>query len=902
MTGGVDWRAVRELFDEVCELPEAEWRSQLQARTADPRLVEETLSLLQAQTVALGDMQRSLDAVFAGLDAPVVEVGTRLGPWRLSRLLATGGMGLVFLAERADARYRRQVAIKLIRHAFDPALAQRLQAESQILADLQHPNIAHLYDVGVGDQGQPYLVMEYVDGQPLDAACRSRGLSLEQVLRLFIQVSKAVQAAHAQGVVHCDLKPANVLVRSDGEPVLLDFGIARLHDDAAPEAGAYSTPRYASPERLAGRTATVAGDIYSLGVVLDELVLAAVADGRVPGDLRAVIDKARAAAAVERYASADALAEDLDRFLGHRPVRARRSKRLHRARLFLRRQWRGAVLAGVLVVLAGVFVQRLAQARSDAESSAEAAASIADFLVAAFDAADPALRRDRPMSAREVLDLGARRIEQDLTASPLVRARLQATLGRAYQNLGQPREAESLLRTADAALAAAAAPAAEVASVRVALAQQMIDAHRHAEAVGLVRQALRLLDQHDDVLVRVRALNALGRAHAAMEQYTEAEDSLGRARTLAQTLEGRQAEAALMATLSNLGAMYRSRGQLERSEQALREALAVAASDPLLNSGLEYQRALRALSYTALAQGRGDEAMRLAERAFALTRRLFGTESSYTAAAEAELAGQYLDLGRYPLSEQHFLAALATSARVDGSDSLAYAGKVYAMGIMEEARGDHGQAEQRYRQALQSYQRVLGIDHADTLDVEMVLARLLLRSGRTVEAEPLLRRVGQVWRRSLPAESQQLVALQLVELEWLTRDGQLKAARQALAAFVAEHPQPTPSLALRQQMQQALLAQRLGEPEAAVLWGKTVATFERFYGADSTATAKWRIPLAEALLDNGDVAAAAAQVERARPLLQPLSPHSEFLRRLAVLEQRLERAGVGERKKIAQAR
>jgi len=902
VSGGVDWRAVRELFDEVCELPEAQWRGRLQERTSDPALIQETLSLLQAQTVALGDVQRSLDAVFAGMDAPAAEVGGRLGPWRLSRLLATGGMGLVFLAERADARYRRQVAIKLIRHAFDPALAQRLQAESQILADLQHPNIAHLYDVGMGENGQPYLVMEYVDGEPLDVACRDRGLSMEQVLDLFIQVSKAVQAAHAQGVVHCDLKPANVLVRADGQPVLLDFGIARLHDDAAPDAGAYSTPRYASPERLAGRPATVAGDIYSLGVVLDELVASLVQEGRVPGDLRAVIDKARAPAAVDRYASVDALAEDVDRYLQHRPVRAHPVKRLHRARLFLRRQWRGAVLVSVLVVMAGVFVQRLAEARSEAQASADAAESIADFLVAAFDAADPVLRGDRPMSAREVLDLGARRIEQDLSATPLVRARLQATLGRAYQNLGQPREAEALLSNADASLLAARAPIPEIAAVRVALAEQLVDAHRDSEAVGLARQALRLLDQQDDVLVRVRALNALGRAHAAMEQYEEAADSLERARQLAGTLEGRKAEAALMATLSNLGAMYRSQGELQRSEQSLREALAVAASDPLLNSGLEYQRALRALSYTALAQGHGDEAMRLAERAFALTRRLFGSESSYTAAAEAELAGQYLDLGRYPLSEQHFLAAIDTSARVDGSDSLAYASKVYAMGIMEEARGDYVQAEQRYRRALELHQRALGADHAESLGVEMVLARLLLRSERTAEAEPLLRRVGQVWRHTLPADSQQIVALQLVELEWLTRAGRLDDATRALATFISEHPKPTPSLMLRQQMQQALLAQRRGDPEAATLWAATVKTFEGFYGADSTATAKWRIPLAESLLDQGDVAAAAAEVERARPQLQPLSPRSEFLQRIAVLDQRLRQVDPGRRKNIASTR
>lgn len=272
MSSAVDWGAVRALFDSVCELPEPQWERELHALTGDATLVHEKLALLRAQTQALGGMQRSIDTVLASLDAGDTQVGQLVGPWRLVRLLAAGGMGRVFLAERADQLYRRQVAIKVMRRSFDPALAQRLQAESQILADLQHPNIARLYDVGRAAADQPYLVMEFIDGQRLDEACRAPDITLARVLGLFCKVCRAVQAAHAQGVIHCDIKPANVLVRSDDEPVLLDFGISRLMDDGSSEAGAYATPRYTSPERRSGRPAAVADDIYSLGVMLDELL------------------------------------------------------------------------------------------------------------------------------------------------------------------------------------------------------------------------------------------------------------------------------------------------------------------------------------------------------------------------------------------------------------------------------------------------------------------------------------------------------------------------------------------------------------------------------------------------------------------------------------------------------
>ncbi|AWH48632.1 hypothetical protein C1925_05455 [Stenotrophomonas sp. SAU14A_NAIMI4_5] len=891
MNDAVDWGAVRALFDSVCELPEPLWESELHALTGDPALVHETLALLRAQTQALGGMQGSIDKVLASLDADDIQVGQLIGPWRLVRLLAAGGMGRVFLAERADQLYRRQVAIKVMRRSLDPALAERLQAESQILADLQHPNIAHLYDVGRARADQPYLVMEFIDGQRLDEACRSPDITLTGVLGLFCKVCRAVQAAHAQGVIHCDIKPANVLVRSDDEPVLLDFGISRLMSDGSSEVGAYATPRYTSPERRSGRPAAVADDIYSLGVMLDELLALGGPAVRLDGDLMAVAARARAPVAADRYASVDALAEDVIRFQQHRPVRALRPSRVRRARLFVRRQWRACAVAACALLMAVGFVQRIGDARARAEENAAAASGIADLLVAAFDSAEPGIRGDRPMTAREVLDLGALRIDQDMSASPLVRARLQAALGRAYRNLGQPREAGALLQSAVLGLRDAAAPPHEIAAAEAARALLQVEDGQQDAALQGARRGLALLEDDDDPGVRIDLLNAVGRAHASREDFDEAAAAYAEALALARHGTGVAADAGLMTTLSNLGTLYRSQGKLPLSEQTLREAAAIGGDASPLH-GPARLRVLRSLVYTLLAQGRADEAMRLAEETFAITRQLFGTGSSYTAAAEAALAGQYLDLGRYSESQQHFDAAIATSVRVDGADSLAYAGMIYGRAIMEEARGDLATAERGYRQTLALHQRLLGNQHPRSLDVQMVLARLLMRADRTDDAEPLLREVGEVWRRTLAADSQQLVTLELVELEWLTRAGRIAEAREALAAFDRRNPSPVPSLALRQQMQAALLAQRGGDSDAAARWATVVATFESFYGADSTATAKWRIPYAESLLQAGDAASATAQLQRARPQLVGLSPQSEFLLRAAALDAQLGNAKV----------
>ena len=471
------WQELRRLFDAVCDLPAERWREQLRALSDDDSLIEEVLQLLGAQTEAFGQVARPLGELLADSGGSELQAGDRLDAWRLVERLASGGMGTVFTAERVDGLFRQQVAIKLLRSnaVNQEEFAQRLAAERQLLAELQHPNIARLYDGGTTPTGQPYLVMEYVPGRALDEYCEWRAPDLRQRLHLFQRICGAVQSAHQRLIVHCDLKPGNVLVLDDGEPVLLDFGIAQVLDRQQGDGernNTFCTPAYASPELLGGARVSVVSDVFALGVLLTELLACrtlarTLADRDTPvplpsalaqadcawrsqlrGDLDAIAARACDLDPRKRYSSVEALSQDIGRHLDWRTVTARLPTWSYRSTRYLRRHWREAAATATVLLLAGGFVWRVTTERARAQREAAVAEQVSEFLVSAFDAADPSMRGARArqdVSARQVLDASAARIEHGLDETPAIRARLRAVLGRAYRNLGQPQRAEALL-------------------------------------------------------------------------------------------------------------------------------------------------------------------------------------------------------------------------------------------------------------------------------------------------------------------------------------------------------------------------------------------------------------------------------------------------------------------------
>ncbi len=467
-----DLRHIQELFELALELPEAQRRAFVESRTEDPETRREVLELLAYDARGLTHVNEAVGAAAQQIAGPAaLPAGTLIGPWRVRRVLGQGGMGAVYEVERADGAYQQTAALKRIRSdSASPDGLRRFLEERDILARLNHPNIARLLDGGTDSGGQPYLVMEAVDGLPITEYCERNRLSLRQKLTLFLDVCKGVQSAHARLVIHRDLKPSNIHVTHDGQVKLLDFGIAKLVDPT--RAGAtltgmlVLTPEYASPEQVSGSDVSTASDVYSLGAVLFELLTgakahaltstspaeivrvvieseverpSAAAPGKdkahLTGDLDTIVLAAMQKLPERRYASVDKLAEDIERYLTGRVVLARPDSFSYRAGKFLRRNWIPVSAAAVVAIslVAAVAVSTI-QARRAQRRFDEVRALANTFL---FDFHDKI--RDLPgsTSAREMVVATARKYLDNLAAEAGDDTQLQLELAAAYDRLGE---------------------------------------------------------------------------------------------------------------------------------------------------------------------------------------------------------------------------------------------------------------------------------------------------------------------------------------------------------------------------------------------------------------------------------------------------------------------------------
>lgn len=472
------WPALSAKFDEALALPAAE-REPMCAGLAEqqPALADALRRMLAAHASAQAADSAHLSLPDAALlDAALAasrwapQPGDRLGSYRLIEQVGQGGMASVWRAQQTQG-VLREVALKLPLLGLETAAATaaRFAQERDLMAQLEHPHIARLYDAGITERGQPYLAMELIAGQPITAHARSRGLSLRRRLVLFLQVLSGLSFAHGRLVNHRDLKPSNLLVTPEGQAKLLDFGIAQGDGEAQPQStGAACTPDGASPEQLAGAPPAATSDVYAAGVVLYELLtdrrpyvldrhsavplaqqLAAL---RVPppsaaaagsdcrrelaGDLDAIVARAMALDPAQRYPSAESLAADLLRYLDLQPVQARQGGRAYVVGRFIRRNrlLLGAA-AGVLLALSLGLAAALWQS-DQARTQAQRAQAAQRFLLQLFDASRPELARGRDVSARELLDQGAQRLEAELPDQPALRAELHREIGRIYISLG----------------------------------------------------------------------------------------------------------------------------------------------------------------------------------------------------------------------------------------------------------------------------------------------------------------------------------------------------------------------------------------------------------------------------------------------------------------------------------
>lgn len=562
------WPQLLDLVEQALDLPSGEREHWLNGLSLEPTLLSALRGLLEERhAIETGDFLQALPP----LSEPQPRLGalahgTRLGPWRLVRLLGEGGMSAVWLAERADEQVQRQVALKLP-HAGpgQDVLAARLLRERNILAGLEHRNIARLYDVGVSDQGVPFLVMEFVPGQNLLAYADAQGLTVRQRLALFQQVLRAVQYAHGKLVLHRDLKPSNILVNEAGDVKLLDFGIAKVMDstDNRPDSseltqafGHRLTPSYASPEQLRGEPLGTASDVYSLGVVLYELLCGvrpfertpdtnkpAPGDAKAPsrrtpaetalmaracnaaqlrkalaGDLDAIALKCLSPGIPSRYASVDALSTDLARHLAHLPISATAPSAWYTLSKFVtRHRWGvslGSLAASLLLLSSGAALLQSQRASQEAQRAIAAK----EFLLTLFAGANVEAEGGKQLTAQDLLARGRKNIEKDLAGQPLLQAELLMGIAEAQRDNNDLAGAQTSLETAGAHWATVGRhrEVLDTTLLRSAIAMQQ---RRYDAAAELTQAAQTLLPSHGDEAHQLKVLNLLANVAMAKADY-----------------------------------------------------------------------------------------------------------------------------------------------------------------------------------------------------------------------------------------------------------------------------------------------------------------------------------------------------------------------------------------------
>jgi serine/threonine protein kinase len=609
----------------------------LLARLLDPAAAGDDGFLTRLPTLALGQAEEDDAQPLAG---PLI--GGRVGPYTLEKALGRGGMGSVWLAARSDGAYRGQVALKLPHpHLMLGQSRARFRRERDILAALQHPNIARFLDAGIAERdglpagGQPYLALEWVEGLPITDACRERRLPLEGRLALAAQVADAVHYAHGRLVVHRDIKPSNVLVAADGRVRLLDFGIAKLlaEDDDPSGSGtqltgvgeSVATPDYAAPEQLLLGPITVATDVYAIGILLFELLTgrrppslasrpgfprlgpddaaplasrsiqpghAATVGGMdekslaraLAGDLDAILAKALAIDPAERYPSAEALAADLERYGRSEPILARRIGRLALAGKFVRRHRLGVVLGGALALAIAVGVAGVLWQSAQTAREARRAAATRDFLIRVFQGGDPRREQQRPRgetTARQLVDLAAARIDLDLRDDPETRFELLDLTSTIYLYLDEIAAARKMVRL-EVEAAEALFPPDDPRLLDAILFEIWTDLQAaDGEATGRhLRQLDERLRSHGLEASRHRAEYFLAAGDLAQLQG----DLAGRENALRQAVEIfaviAPEESGYPATLANLGDLAYNRGQLEPALDNFEQALEASRARP----------------------------------------------------------------------------------------------------------------------------------------------------------------------------------------------------------------------------------------------------------------------------------------------------------------------------------
>ncbi len=801
------YNQIQMLFDKAVELESGKREEYLKQECGNDReLYDEVMSLLSADEKSHSIFSGSA-ADYIPADKIIIE-GRIFGNYRAVRQIGTGGMGTVFLAERADGVYEQKVALKIVKPGMNTGeIISRFESERQILARLQHPNIARLIDGGISDTGLPYFTMEYVEGKPITEYCDDKNLSIENRLKLFKKVCEAVLYAHQNLVIHRDIKPGNILVKGDGTVKLLDFGIAKVFVEEENQESLtltgmrVMTPEYASPEQVRGEPVSTATDIYSLGIILYQLLSGcppyeiratsalelekaicltepqkpsiiitkvsypgsgdasktstgyitskrstslAKLRKRISGDLDNICLTAIRKEPERRYASIAQFISDIENHLNGLPVSARKSTAAYRTRKFIQRHKTGVfAAAAALIIIASMttyYTVRLAGERDRAQLEADKSKKVSEFLTGIFQLSDPEYSKGESITARELLDNGVKKIENELSGQPEVLADMLEVTGNVYKSLGMYKTALDLINRAyklNDSIMGENSP--ETVKTLNDLANLNYDMGDYDAAIEKFRKAI---GQRKNIFGEespetAESMNDLAMVLRDEGKYDESEKLLSSALAIRkEKLSANSSETAQ--TMSSLALVKKDKAEYKDAEKLFKESLAI--SEKLY--GKVHPAVTETLGNLAVLlqeTGRYEEASKIFNEVLEIDKKLFGELHPTISTDLFNLASNKALMGDLDGAEKLYSENLSLDEKLLGKDHPYIALDMNNLAGIYNDKGDYEEAEKLYKQSLELNRKIYGNEHVEVATNLSNLGVLYSRWGKLNKAEPLLK-------------------------------------------------------------------------------------------------------------------------------------------------------------------
>ncbi len=795
------WNQVQTLFKEVVELDHNTRETRLeQIRDEDPDLYEELKSLL----VADADETSILDG-FAVDSIDVSEFflpeSSRIGPFQLAREIGMGGMGTVYLAERVEGGFDQQVALKLIKFGINSGkILHRFEAERSILARLQHPNIARLIDGGLTDDNRPWFAMEYVQGEPIDTYCSRLNLPVEERIDLFIKVIAAIQHAHHNLIIHRDIKPDNILVSgTDGisQIKLLDFGIANMisDEDDHPENVTGMTKAYASPEQLIGRQTSISSDIYSLGVVLYELLAHChpIPEFRRKGcstetfddELESICRKAMASDPKDRYQTANDLNNDLRNWLDDKPVSSFSNSRMYFARKFLsRNKWQAAITGlSVLAILSliAIYTLRLRKERDHARQEALKASHVTDVLGNALQSVDPCVSNTSSISAKTFVDQFMGYINGNLSNEPETRAKLLGLIGIVYINLGSYQKADSVSAISYNLYHKVANPnEKDFIDNLVKRCEILLDVGKFDESGRVIHEAMNRANKYLDPnsVAYANVSFSYGDNLYQIGNYKVADSVFKKILPVFERNKKTDMQD-YMDIIFMIGTNYRKMAVYDSAEVYLLKTLDLSrVHDGLVSDNYAYDE--NHLSSLYQDEGKYEKAIPYAQDSYKIRKKIYGAENMNTIASQANLARAYKGAGRLDEAGVMYDSTIKIFEKKYGTSNYNLAGLLGSYGDVLIEKKEYKKAEAVMRQSIAVNKKLLPPDDLHQSYGILGLGDVLVKEGRYKEALPYLKRSLAIRKSHLPETSPLIAQSEFAAGKCLWHLNQKPEARQLL--------------------------------------------------------------------------------------------------------------------------